>query len=139
MQPTFTQVPPRRPSSTTATRAPNPADSRLARVPPEPAPITTRSKSYAMGLRCLTRSHRHPRPTHAEGRPHAGAEVERRPRVRTARLTGADRGRAMGRRHAPGPTRPQPPMAVVGSPKIRRSAWKRSWTPLTYGPLQLFP
>ena len=38
--------------------APKPAESRLARVPPEPAPITTRSKSYGMRLGCRSREPR---------------------------------------------------------------------------------
>src|SRR5574341_152829 len=45
MQPTFTQVPPKRPGSAIATRAPSRADTRLARTPPEPPPTVKRSKS----------------------------------------------------------------------------------------------
>src|SRR5690554_715746 len=45
-QPIFTQVPPRCQASTTATRAPRWADIRAKRTPPEPAPITIRSKSW---------------------------------------------------------------------------------------------
>src|SRR3990172_8252631 len=48
MQPTFTQVPPSLRSSTTATRAPKPAESRLARVPPQPPPPPSRAKSYPL-------------------------------------------------------------------------------------------
>src|SRR5690554_4820634 len=45
-QPIFTQVPPRCRASTTATRAPRWADMRASRTPPDPAPITIRSKSW---------------------------------------------------------------------------------------------
>ena len=43
--PTFTQVPPQNRSSATPTRAPNPAATRAQRTPPEPPPMTKRSKS----------------------------------------------------------------------------------------------
>jgi hypothetical protein len=43
MQPTLTQVPPKRPDSPTATRAPRLAEKRLARTPPEPPPMVNRS------------------------------------------------------------------------------------------------
>src|SRR5690606_18330987 len=58
MQPRMTQVPPTRLSSHTATRAPSAAAMRLARTPPEPAPITKRSKSYCAMLcsRCAKAS-----------------------------------------------------------------------------------
>src|SRR5947209_1175097 len=46
MQPRMTQVPPKPYSSATATRAPVCAASRLARTPPDPPPMTNRSKSY---------------------------------------------------------------------------------------------
>src|SRR5689334_4451949 len=46
MQPRITQVPPIRDSSASATRAPDIAAIRAARTPPEPPPITNRSKSY---------------------------------------------------------------------------------------------
>src|SRR5690606_14723190 len=42
----MTHVPPSRYSSASATRAPCPAAIRAARTPPEPPPITNRSKSY---------------------------------------------------------------------------------------------
>jgi hypothetical protein len=42
-QPRITQVPPKRSASAMATRAPNAAATRLARTPPEPAPMTKRS------------------------------------------------------------------------------------------------
>ena len=42
-QPTLTHVPPINVSSATATFAPRPAAIRLARTPPEPAPITKKS------------------------------------------------------------------------------------------------
>src|SRR5262245_22490347 len=48
MQPRITQVPPGRYDSAIATRAPNPADMRAARTPPEPAPITNRSYSKSV-------------------------------------------------------------------------------------------
>src|SRR5580765_675218 len=50
MQPTLTQVPPKRPASATATRAPRLAEKRLARTPPEPPPMVKRSKSKAREL-----------------------------------------------------------------------------------------
>jgi hypothetical protein len=43
MQPTLTQVPPKRPDSAIATRAPSVAQTRLARTPPEPPPMVKRS------------------------------------------------------------------------------------------------
>jgi hypothetical protein len=43
MQPTLTQVPPKRPDSAIATRAPRVAETRLARTPPEPPPMVKRS------------------------------------------------------------------------------------------------
>jgi hypothetical protein len=43
MQPTLTQVPPKRSLSAIATRAPIVALTRLARTPPEPPPIVNRS------------------------------------------------------------------------------------------------
>src|SRR5580698_2075300 len=46
MQPRMTQVPPIRDSSASATLAPAIAAIRLARTPPEPPPMTKRSKSY---------------------------------------------------------------------------------------------
>ena len=42
-QPTLTQVPPRRPDSASATRAPYSAARRAVATPPLPPPITTRS------------------------------------------------------------------------------------------------
>src|SRR6185295_2540447 len=45
MQPTLTQVPPKRPGSAIATRAPSVAEMRLARTPPDPPPMLKRSKS----------------------------------------------------------------------------------------------
>src|SRR6185312_12719420 len=45
MQPRITQVPPMRYSSASATRAPAIAAMREARTPPEPPPMTNRSKS----------------------------------------------------------------------------------------------
>src|SRR5262245_20277764 len=45
MQPTLTQVPPKRPDSAMATRAPSEAETRPARTPPEPPPIAKRSQS----------------------------------------------------------------------------------------------
>src|SRR4030095_425139 len=53
MQPRFTQVPPSRLTSATAARAPKPAATRLARTPPEPAPIVKRSKSKPLIRVCL--------------------------------------------------------------------------------------
>ncbi len=50
-QPRLTQVPPQCRASTTATLAPWPAAMRAQRTPPEPPPITSRSKSY-----CITAS-----------------------------------------------------------------------------------
>src|SRR4051794_19057651 len=50
MQPRLTQVPPSCPASTRSTLAPNSAEARAARTPPEPPPITTRSKSNTMPL-----------------------------------------------------------------------------------------
>src|ERR1700722_20631007 len=47
MQPRITQVPPRRYSSATMTRAPCWAAMRAARTPPDPPPITKRSTSYS--------------------------------------------------------------------------------------------
>ena len=44
-QPTLTQVPPQKRSSATATLAQCPAAIRAARTPPEPPPMTKRSKS----------------------------------------------------------------------------------------------
>ena len=44
-QPTLTQVPPQKRSSATPTRAPWPAAMRANRTPPEPPPMTKRSKS----------------------------------------------------------------------------------------------
>src|SRR4029453_4636748 len=46
----MTQVPPTLCSSATATRAPCPEAMRAARTPPEPAPITNRSKSLIIPL-----------------------------------------------------------------------------------------
>jgi hypothetical protein len=43
MQPTLTQVPPKRPGSAIATLAPYDPETRLARTPPEPPPIVKRS------------------------------------------------------------------------------------------------
>src|SRR4051812_25567084 len=43
----MTQVPPTRYSSATITRAPWPAAMRAARTPPDPAPITRKSTSWA--------------------------------------------------------------------------------------------
>ncbi len=50
-QPTLTQVPPQSRSSATPTRAPCPAAMRAQRTPPEPPPMTNRSKSYADAVR----------------------------------------------------------------------------------------
>jgi len=44
-QPILTQVPPQKRSSATPTRAPYPAAIRAQRTPPEPPPMTNRSKS----------------------------------------------------------------------------------------------
>jgi len=48
-QPTFTHVPPSLPRSTIPTLAPWCAARRAAAMPPLPAPITRRSKSYIAG------------------------------------------------------------------------------------------
>src|SRR5579864_4764032 len=48
-QPTFTQVPPRRPDSMSTARAPYSAARWAAASPPLPPPITTRSHCSAMG------------------------------------------------------------------------------------------
>src|SRR5688572_22983764 len=53
MQPTLTQVPPKRSDSAMATRAPWLAATRLARTPPEPPPIVKRSKSKLILLGSL--------------------------------------------------------------------------------------
>lgn len=45
-QPTLTHVPPSLPFSTTPTLAPYDAARRADAIPPEPAPMTSRSKSY---------------------------------------------------------------------------------------------
>src|SRR5262245_37297937 len=52
----MTQVPPTRYSSAIATLAPWPAAMRAARTPPEPAPITNRSKSKLVMLLASSRA-----------------------------------------------------------------------------------
>src|SRR6516162_4668243 len=57
MQPRMTQVPPKPYSSAIPTRAPPSAAMRLARTPPEPPPMTKRSKSYFRDMRPLDDFH----------------------------------------------------------------------------------